>query len=342
MEQRVHESHAEAYFPDPDSVVYRKVALWETAIANLVPHLKSLLFRLRLLATFIVVGLLVEFCIGFIFNDRLISGNVAEELTLTDQALRGVGAFAMVFGIMFVVLGLHVAFKPSVELAYRVAAGLIALVIGIGMFLVASAIGHSVFGGLFDKLWGGVGSVVVLDPSQASSVNSPLSSMPFGLRLVGSSALFLGVAFFVALCEVAWLRICDRVAVCRELLAEANFGISKFAEAKAANEQAIQAKQELNQTLDHSFTQNFILGKVMEMVQEWRSVIEGFRPKPVNIAKLGQEEYQNQRKTAAKIDAAISRADANPQDTHEMKELIERLMGNTVSKSTDQPSTPSA
>ena len=154
--------------------------------------------------------------------------------------------------------------------------------------------------------------------------------------------MFLGVAFFVALCEVAWLRICDRVAVCRELLAEANFGISKFAEAKAANEQAIQAKQELNQTLDHSFTQNFILGKVMEMVQEWRSVIEGFRPKPVNIAKLGQEEYQNQRKTAAKIDAAISRADANPQDTHEMKELIERLMGNTVSKSTDQPSTPSA
>ena len=67
MEQRVHESHAEAYFPDPDSVVYRKVALWETAIANLVPHLKSLLFRLRLLATFIVVGLLVEFCSYFGF-----------------------------------------------------------------------------------------------------------------------------------------------------------------------------------------------------------------------------------------------------------------------------------
>ncbi len=342
MEQAICESRIEILFPDPDPVVHRKVGIWEAAKAKLEPRLNSQLFILRLLTILIATGLLIEFSIGFIFNDRLISGNVAEELSFADQVLRGTGAFAMVFGIMFVVLGLHVAFKPKVEVSYRVVAGLVAIGIGTGMFLVASAIGHSVFGSLFDKLWGGSGSSVALDPSQVSQVNTLNAAMPFGLRLVGSSALFLGVAFFVALCEVAWLHIYDRIAHARELLAEVNLGLSKFAEGNAAKEQGIQSEQEFNQTQDTSFAQNFILGKVMETVQGWRSAIEGFRPKATNIAKLSQEDYQSQKRATAKIEAAISASEASPQDTHELKELIERLMVNTVSKSTNQPATPSA
>ena len=63
-----------------------------------------------------------------------------------------------------------------------------------------------------------------------------------------------------------------------------------------------------------------------------RSAIEGFRPKATNIAKLSQEDYQSQKRATAKIEAAISASEASPQDTHELKELIERLMVNTVSK----------
>ena len=323
-------------FPKPDDVVTRKVTVCQRAKSKLTPRAKYLLGVARLLLGLIIVGLFIEFCIGFIFNDRLVSGNVADELSTSDQILRGAGAMGMVVVIMGVVFGIHVAFKPTVATPYRVAAALASIGIGVGIYLVAASIGHQVFASVFDKLWGGNAALnVVLDPNQ--SIQGPNAAnqdqMPFGLKLIASSALFLGVAFFVALCELFWLHTRDRLAHVRELIAEADLIISKYAEADEAKVQAIQAEQQFRMTQDEDYKRTFAHAKLVEAEQGWRNSIEGQRPDTTNIAKLPPEQYQRRKVFTGKIEAAVIAVDAMKKNQgQQVQDLIERFMAKPASK----------
>ena len=223
------------------------------------------------------------------------------------------------------------------------AAGIGAIVIGAGIYIVAASIGHQVFAVLFDKLWGGGGAArIAFDPSQAvpSQGVVALDQMPFGLRLVASSALFLGVAFFVALCELFWLHTRDRLAQVRELLAEADLIISKYDEAGEAKIGAIKAEQEFRMTQDDDYKKAFAHAKVIEGKQGWRNAVEGQRPNTTNIAKLSQEQYQGRKEAASRIEAAIAVVDTmEATQIEQVQDLIDRLMVKPLQKAAKTAST---
>ena len=157
--------------------------------------------------------------------------------------------------------------------------------------------------------------------------------MPFGLKLIASSALFLGVAFFVALCELFWLHTRDRLAHVRELIAEADLIISKYAEADEAKVQAIQAEQRFRMTQDEDYKKTFAHAKLVEAEQGWRNSIEGQRPDTTNIAKLPPEQYQRRKVFTGKIEAAVIAVDAMKKNQgQQVQDLIERFMAKPASK----------
>lgn len=320
-------SRIAALFPDPDPVVQRKYMVAERAKSKLTPRERYLKGAYGLMLALIIVGLIIEFAIGFIFNDRLVSSSLREELTATDQILRGAGAMGMVVAIMGIAFAIHVTFKSTVAMPYRVVAFLAAIVIGVGIYFVAGSIGHQVFSGLFDKIWGGSASSpdIALDPTQVTSNAQAGEQTPFWLRLMASSALFVGVAFFVAICELIWLNVRDRLAQVRELMGEANLIISKCDAANDAKVRAIKAEQELNLTQDQEYQKTFIMGKVASGQQAWRSTIESLRSDTTNIARLSPEEYKQRKGNDSKIDIAIGRAEVIESDHKKVQELVEQL-----------------
>lgn len=326
-------SRIQELFPDPDPVVQRKYMVAERAKSKLIPRERHLKGAYGLMLGLIIVGLVIEFAIGFLFNDRLVSANLHEELTTVDQISRGAGALGMVAVIMGVAFAVHVAFKPKVPVPYRIASFLAAAVVGVGIYFVAGSIGNQVFSGLFDKVWGGSGASpdIALDPTQITAGTQASEQTPFWLRLMASSALFIGVAFFVAICELVWLNIRDKLAHIRELLGEANLIINKCDAANEAKVRAIKAEQERNLTQDQEYQKTFIMGKVASGQQAWRNTIEGLRSDTTNIARLSPEEYKQRQKNDSKIDVAIKTAEAIESDHKKIQELVEQLFAN-VSK----------
>lgn len=346
MELTFSDSLIPKLFPDPDPVVTRKVMVCQRAKSKLIPRASSYERIKTLLVVLIGIGLLIEFAIGFIFNDRLVSGNVADELTMMDQIMRGVGAFAMVVGVMGVVFGLHVAFNRSTANSYRIAAALTAAVLGTGIFLVAASIGNQVFSPLLEKLWGGASSTVQFDPSQIGIANqASLGHMPFGLTLAGSAAIFLGVAFFVAICEVFWLHMRDKLSHVKEVLAEADLIISKYDLASNAKVQAISAEQQLKQCQNEDYRKTFIHGKTVECAQGWHTEIDRQRPPVTNIAKLPQEQYQKNKALTSKIDQAVETVKDIEESPDYIPNLISQLLKGMPKKApsaaTEAPSNPS-
>lgn len=326
MELTFSDSLIPKLFPDPDKVVTRKVMLCQRAKSKLIPRAESYRRIKVLLVSLICIGLLIEFAIGFLFNDRLVSGNVADELTTADQILRGVGAFAMVVGVMGVVFGLHVALNRKAQASYRLAAAFAAVVLGTGLFLVAASIGNQVFASLFEKLWGGTTSAIQLDPGQGSADGSATEHLPFGLNLAGSAAFFLGVAFFVAICEVFWLHTRDKLAHVMEVLAEADLIISKYEQAGASKVQAIRAEQRYKQTQKDDYRRSFLHGKAVDCTQVWHEEIDKRRPAVTNIAKLPQEEYEKSKALSAKIEQAKERVKQIEDNPDCIQHLVEKVL----------------
>ena len=326
MELTFSDSLIPKFFPDPDAVVTRKVMVCQRAKSKLIPRTESYRRIAILLVSLICIGLLIEFAIGFLFNDRLVSGNVADQLTTADQILRGVGAFAMVVGVMGVVFGLHVALNRNASTSYRLAAAVAALVLGTGLFLVAASIGNQVFSSLFEKLWGGATSATQLDPSQGSADVSKTDRLPFGLTLAGSAAFFLGVAFFVAICEVFWLHTRDKLAHAKEVLAEADLIISKYELAGNSKVQAIQAEQQYKQSQEDDYRRSFLHGNAMECTQVWHTEIEKHRPAVTNIANLPQEQYKKNKALAEKIDQAKGQVRQIEDSSECIPQLVEKVL----------------
>lgn len=314
-------------FPEPDLVVQRKYMVAERAKSKLNPRERYLKGAYRLMLGLIIIGLIIEFAIGFLFNDRLVSSSLHEELTATDQILRGAGAMGMVAVIMGIAFAIHVAFKPTVATPYRIAAFLSAVVVGVGIYFVAGSIGNQIFSGLFDKVWGGSSASpeITFDPTVVTASSQVPEQTPFWLRLMASSALFVGVAFFVAICELVWLSIRDKLAHIRELLGEANLIISKCDAANDAKVRAINAEQERNLTQDQEYQKTFIMGKVANGQQAWRTTIEGLRSDTTNIARLSPEEYKQRKLNDLKIDAAIKASESIESDHKKVQELVEQL-----------------
>ena len=312
MELNFSDSLIPKLFPSPDVVVTRKVTICQQAKARLLPKAQSLEKTKKLMAVLIGLGLLVEFAIGFIFNDRLVSGNLTEDLTIAEQVLRGAGAFGMVFAIMAVVFLVHVTFKASVQTPYRIAAAIAAVVTGVGLYLLAASIGNQVFSSIFEKLWSGEAApgfafdVANADPKQAA-VTTPV---PLGLRVVVSAALFIGVALFVSLCEIFWLLCNDRLASAREVIGEADEIIAIYSQANEAKTQAIQAEQQHKMLREDGYRRNFAHTRVMEGKQLWRNTVRQLRPEPMNNAALPPEQYQERKARLSKLDKVMEEADA--------------------------------
>ena len=71
MELTFSDSLIPKFFPDPDAVVTRKVMVCQRAKSKLIPRTESYRRIAILLVSLICIGLLIEFAIGFLFNDQI-------------------------------------------------------------------------------------------------------------------------------------------------------------------------------------------------------------------------------------------------------------------------------
>lgn len=327
----------DALFPAFSDFVMRKVQMAETAKSKLTRREKYMVSGSALILTLIVLGFIVEFAIGFLFNDKLVSASLHEELSVVDQIIRAAAALGSIAALMGVGFAFHVVFKSKVAVPIRIIAFIGAIVCGVGIYYMAGSIGYQAFATSFDRMWGGsaitstppvtiddVAAVApaVIDPSQ--------SSTPFWLRLMASSALFVGVAFFVVILELVWLHIREKLAHVREVISEADMILGKYNRAQSAKSEAIVKDQEINMQSDPEYQQNHVLGTLISGIQGWQKQIEARRSDTTNIGTLSPEEYKRRNEIDVKIDKAIEETKVFSTDPEKIRQIVAGVFAKPV------------
>jgi hypothetical protein len=317
-------------FPPPSDFVMRKVQIAQTAHTKLTKREKYYITGSTLLLTLIIVGMLVEFAVGFLFNDKLVSASLNEELTVVDQIVRAAASLASVAALMGVGFALHFVFKSGVSAPMRLTAFILAIALGLGIYYMAGSVGYQAFSTNFDRMWNGSAAntapPVALDDSAPNATPVPsdvaATGTPFWLRLMASSALFVGVAFFVVILELAWLAIREKLANVREILAEAEMILGKYNRAQDIKMQAIKKEQDINLQSDPEYQQNHVNGQLIQGIQGWQKQIESLRSDTTNIGTLSPEEYKRRKENDIKIDAAIADTAALTADPEKIRQIV--------------------
>jgi hypothetical protein len=327
----------DAHFPAFSDFVMRKVQMAETAKSKLTRREKYMVSGSAVVLALIIVGFIVEFAIGFLFNDKLVSASLHEELSVVDQIIRAAAALGSIFALMGAGFGIHVAFKSKEVMPLRIFAFIFAIACGVGIYYMAGSIGYQSFATSFDRMWGGssisstppvtiddVASVApaVIDPAQ--------SSTPFWLRLMASSALFVGVAFFVVILELVWLHIREKLAHVREVIAEADMILGKYNRAQSVKSEAIAKDQEINMQSDPEYQQNHVLGALISGIQGWQQQIEARRSDTTNIGTLSPEEYKRRNEIDVKIDKAIEETKVFSTDPDKIRQIVAGVFSKPV------------
>jgi hypothetical protein len=310
-----------ASFGSPSSRVHAMVADTRQQKAQREQKIHALKVTLRIILAMIFIGIIVEVAVAFLFNERLVPGNLREELSILDQLTRLAAALGMVAVLMGVVSALHVAFKKGVEMPYRVLAFLAAVVIGAGAYYTAASVGYPVFGSLFAKLWGGSDTTETfkIDASSGLAVLPP--DAPFWLRLVASSSLFIGIAFFVAIMELVWLVLRDTLKDIRVALARDEQVLSMYDSAMQSKSEAMAANNKMLPFLDPEYRQAVALAKLTAGIQKYRTTLEGQRPSPKNLAKMSPGDFAQRNTNVTRIDEALKASEAFL-DQAKLKELV--------------------
>jgi hypothetical protein len=327
----------DALFPAFSDFVMRKVQMAETAKSKLIRREKYMVSGSALILTLIILGFIVEFAIGFLFNDKLVSASLNEELSVVDQIIRAAAALGSIAALMGVGFAFHVVFKSKVAVPIRIIAFMGAIVCGVGIYYMAGSIGYQSFATSFDRMWGGT-SITSTPPATIDDVaavapaviDAAQSSTPFWLRLMASSALFVGVAFFVVILELVWLHIRERLAHVREVIAEADMILGKYNRAQSAKSEAIAKDQEINMQSDPEYQQNHVLGALISGIQGWQKQIEARRSDTTNIGTLSPEEYKRRNEIDAKIDKAIEETKVFSTDSEKIRQIVAGVFSKPV------------
>lgn len=322
----------DALFPEFSDFSMRKVQIAETAKSKLTRREKYMVSGSALILSLIVIGFIVEFAIGFLFNDKLVSASLHEELSVVDQIIRAAAAFASILALMGVGFAFHVVFKSKVAVPIRIIAFVSAIALGAGIYYMAGSIGYQSFATSFDRMWGGssisstppatIDDVAAVAAVAPAVIDPAQSSTPFWLRLMASSALFVGVAFFVVILELVWLHIREKLAHVREVIAEANMILGKYNRAQSAKSEAIAKDQEIKSKNDPEYQQDHVLGALISGIQGWQKQIEARRSDTTNIGTLSPEEYKRRNEIDAKIDKAIEETKALSADPEKIRQIV--------------------
>jgi hypothetical protein len=320
----------DALFPTFSDFVMRKVQMAETAKTRTLPREKHLQNLSKWIVAFMVVGFIIEFAVMFLFNDKIVGGNLHEELTLVEQIARAAVALASAYAWIGIGSFLYVAFvKSTANLPFRITAFIVAIGIGLGLYYLAGSTAYQTYATSFDRLWGGsaitstppvtiddVAAVApaVIDPAQ--------SSTPFWLRLMASSALFIGIGCFLTFLKLAHHVISDKLANIRAVLAEANMILGKYNRAQSAKSEAIAKDQEINMQSDPEYQQNHVLGALISGIQGWQKQIEARRSDTTNIGTLSPEEYKRRNEIDVKIDKAIEETKVFSTDPDKIRQIV--------------------
>lgn len=333
----------DALFPEFSDFSMRKVQIAETAKSKLTRREKYMVSGSALILSLIIIGFIVEFAIGFLFNDKLVSASLHEELSVVDQIIRAAAALGSIAALMGVGFAFHVVFKSKVAVPIRIIAFICAIGCGAGIYYMAGSIGYQAFATSFDRMWGG--STITSTPpvsidDVAAVAPAPIdpaqSSTPFWLRLMASSALFVGVAFFVVILELVWLHIREKLAHVREVISEADMILGKYNRAQSAKSEATAKDQEIQSKNDPEHQQDHVLGALISGIQGWQKQIEARRSDTTNIGTLSPEEYKRRNEIDAKIDKALEETKVFSTDPEKIRQIVAGVFSKPV------PPNPSA
>lgn len=270
-----------------------------------------------------ICALLIGLAVGVNFNEALLS-NAREELTTADWWVRFASAFGMEAALIAGVWGIHTAFNRDGHVAVRVFWFILGLLALLAVFLVASGIGYSKFGGLLDTLWNGFNGSNPPVSLEAGSTSVPPTDIPFIFRLA-SSALFIGSGLLAAFMEYAWLQATKLMAETREKLAKYGVALDIHRKYEKARDDFFQMTEEKSKLEDAQYRHARAHTVVLGGVDAYRKQVEAARPAPIQPALVDRATYERHVADTEKTEACLRSADEVMSKMDKILALIARL-----------------
>lgn len=301
---------------------------------------KSLVSVMGIFVGVFVFSFIVDFGLGFTFNDALNQGgNLREETSILGHVIRAISAMAMNLSVMAIVFAFHVTFNKRVTTPKRILAFLVALALTIGIFMVAGSIGYQTFNGLFGDFWNGSGAAPINFDPQSSQNPSPHAVTPFWLRLT-SSTMFLGVGVLAALAEVAWLTAREKCDLVREEISRCMSIIALHDKYQHHQRNFNDATEQKKKVEDPGYRYAHARAAVAREIQAAKESIERHRQHTINLATSTIEEWENHKEKSGRAEECWLRAEAISVDSDKVDQLVQSSFpkpGATLPPSPDQP-----
>lgn len=258
-----------------------------------------------------LLAFVVDVAIGVVFSTALIT-NQREELTFWDHVIRGLAALAMVGTFLGVVAGVYTTFNRKLETGKRVMAFVATMVLIAAAVTIAAATGYAQLGTLLSQLWNGASAAtgMAIDPSMQAA---PPADPPLWFRLM-SSGMFIGVAFFAAICEMAWFMTRSKLDDTREMCDHHRGILDQYSRYESKRAQFNKGIEDLKNVQDPSYRHARGVAAVTQRIVGFRAAVEAKRPKPMNPASVDKSVWDRHLVDAQKTDNLLESADVMSND----------------------------